>query len=114
MTNITASILMFVGTNWITVGTFTPVDGSPQQHIQQGYFVTNHTLVTEYQSQMYSITLKQMEGPVAGSRMQPIEPAQGQATMVIPIPGAGAPAPRRFVIPPIQFHTNQLAPPLPR
>lgn len=70
MTNTIAAIIVTIGTNWTTVGTFYPISG-PSQDVQQGRIVTNTTAIVEWKGNRTEFVLEYQDGPICGERKLP-------------------------------------------
>jgi hypothetical protein len=65
MTNLFALVLI---TNWITIGTFVPINNSKSFDIQEGQMMTNHIIKFDYQNSHYELLVKSDPGPKIGER----------------------------------------------
>ena len=73
MTNIMATIIIVVQTNWASMGTFTDTAGNVFD-VQRGRLVTNTIAVIEFENRKYDCTLKFELGPVVAEKKTPQDP----------------------------------------
>lgn len=71
MTNIIATIIITVTTNWVTIGTFTPLNGNGIENVMQGRLSTNTTAIFEWKHSRRELLLETVEGPVVGEKREP-------------------------------------------
>lgn len=71
MTNIIATIAVFLTTNWTQVGTFHPTGGG-KQTVEQATIVTNTAVRFQWEGKSFEFILSSLPGPVIGERKGPL------------------------------------------
>jgi hypothetical protein len=59
-----------ITTNWVTIGTFTPLTGQPED-VQRGTLATNTTAIIEWRGKRHELLLESVNGPECGERRIP-------------------------------------------
>lgn len=57
----------WISTNWVTIGTFTPMTGNPED-VQRGNVTTNTTAILEWCGKRFELLLESVTGPECGER----------------------------------------------
>lgn len=77
MTNIIATIVVFLSTNWTQIGTFHPTSGG-QQTVEQATIATNTAVRFQWEGKPFEFILSSVPGPVVGERKGPLVPMNSQ------------------------------------